>query len=445
MSPWKDRRLAVAHLVLALSLLVTFVSYRLVSLDAERQTAADFDRELTANLDAARDGLWRYALAVRTVAATGQLPADLDWHQHLRALHDLGFADGTVRFVNAGNRAPQYPVGSTVPVTPAAQPIAFGVTNCILVVAGSNGFAFATFDAGELWQDLLRQQPLSPVTLRLLGPNDSAGDARVVTMTVWGLHWRLASAWRPGGRRDSYRATMFLFGGLAMTVLVAGIAYSQALRRVRLQRANEELNRLKGQFVSTVSHEFRTPLGVIVSSASILDRYLDRLPPEERREHLANIQNSGKRMAELMESALLFSRLEANRLAFNPQPMDLGVFCNKLAAEFSIDCNAVSTPIIGDESLLRHIVTNLLSNAVKYSDKPVTLEVEGKTLRIIDRGIGIPELDKIGEPFWRGSNAGEKLGTGLGLFIVKRCVELHGGRLNIESEVGKGTTVTVTL
>ncbi|MEI6083916.1 MAG: ATP-binding protein [Verrucomicrobiota bacterium] len=454
-----DRRLAVGHLVLALSLAATLVEYRIVRAQADRQAEETFSREIEVHLDNARDGLWRYAYAARTVAATGRLVSELDWHQHLTALHDLGLADGTVRLVSAGNRAPQYPVGtdlSSDPLLRAAQrlaltsqqPVACGTTNCILFVPAATGFAFATFTATDLWQDLLRQSQLSPVTLRLLGPGETPpGNARVVSMTIWGLHWRLAGTARPSFANTAglYRPWLFLVGGLAMTALVAGFAYFQALRRLRLQRANEELNRLKGQFVSTVSHEFRTPLGVIVSSAGILDRYFDRLPPEQRREHLANIQTSGKRMAELMESALLFSRLEANRLAFNPQPLDLAAFCR----QFDSGCICVDVPatVNADEALLRHILTNLLSNAAKYSQAPVTLEVRGTTLRVIDHGIGIPaaEIATLGEPFRRASNAGEVPGTGLGLFIVKRCVEIHGGTLAFASEVGKGTTVTVTL
>jgi signal transduction histidine kinase len=456
-----DRRLAVGHIVLALALVATVVEYRLVRAETKRRAQAVFDHEIETNMAAARDGLWRYALAARTVAATQR---DLDWHQHLPALRDLGYAEGAVLFVSSGKHAPQYPVGTDLAADPRAhkamqlaatsqQPVAIGPGACTLFVPAEKGFAFATFQAAELWQDLLKQSQLGPVAMRLLETNAAPPpDARVVSMNIWNLNWRLACTARPSFADSAglYRPWLFMAGGLVMTALLTGLVYGQAFRRLRLQRANDELTRLKGQFVSTVSHEFRTPLGVIVSSAGILDRYLDRLSPEERREHLANIQNSGKRMAELMESALLFSRLETDRLAFNPQPVDLAAVCRKIVGEVGgqIECT-FDTPatVNADETLLRHILTNLLTNAVKYSNAPVTLDVRGTTLRVSDRGIGIPatEIESLGQPFRRASNAGAVPGTGLGLFIVKRCVELHGGQIAFASELGKGTTVTVTL
>lgn len=444
--------------MLVLSLAATVVEYLVIRTHTQRQARETFDREIQINLDNARDGLWRYAYAARTVAVA----EELDWHQHLRALRDLGLANDTVRFVNSGQRPPRYPVGtdfSTHPALLAArrsrQPVATGPVDCLLFVPVKNGFGFAAFDATELWQELLRPAQLSPVAMRLLGPDETAPPAhefcRTILMPIWGLRWRLLCTPRStfATVAELNRPWLFLAGGLVMTIAVSGITYGQAWRRIRLQRQTDELGRLKSQFVSTVSHEFRTPLGVIVSSAGILDRYLDRLPPEQRCEHLANIQTAGKRMAELMENALLFSRLEANRLAFNPQPLDLAALCREVAAECGdrVVCQLTPTQITGDEALLRQILTNLLTNALKYSQEPVVLELRDRTLRVRDHGIGIPaaEREKLGEPFWRASNAGAVPGTGVGLFIVKRCVELHGASWCVESEVGKGTTITVNL
>lgn len=225
----------------------------------------------------------------------------------------------------------------------------------------------------------------------------------------------------------------------------------------------KELGQLKSRFVSMVSHEFRTPLGVIMSSAEILDNYLDQLDPEERREQLQSIRKNTRRMADLMEEVLVLGMAEAGRLDFHPMPLDFRAFCRRLVDELQSATNAkcpiqISVPedaaqAFGDERLLQHVFTNLLSNAVKYSpaDTPVHWEIErdGDTAvcRIRDHGMGIPEtdLEQLFSAFFRGRNAGQVPGTGLGLTIVKRCVEMHRGKIKVESTVGRGTTVIVRL
>jgi PAS domain S-box-containing protein len=225
----------------------------------------------------------------------------------------------------------------------------------------------------------------------------------------------------------------------------------------------KELGQLKSNFVSMVSHEFRTPLGVIMSSAEILDNYLDQLEPEDRREQLLSIRKNTRRMADLMEEVLLLGMVEAGRLNFQPAPLDLPCFCRRLVEELqSATTNKcpvqISAPTdaqkaFADERLLQHVFTNLLANAVKYSPAGGTvhfdIERAGDTAicRIRDHGMGIPEtdLEQLFNAFHRGRNAGQIPGTGLGLTIVKRCVELHRGKIKVESAVGRGTTVTVRL
>jgi PAS domain S-box-containing protein len=225
----------------------------------------------------------------------------------------------------------------------------------------------------------------------------------------------------------------------------------------------KELGQLKNNFVSMVSHEFRTPLGIIQSSAEILGDYLDQLGAEERREHLQSITKNTRRMAELMEEVLVLGRLDAGKMDFQPAPLDLRGVCRRLVDEV-LSATDGRCPIewaVGpvppeaqaDERLVRHIFTNLLTNAVKYSEpgKPVRLSLrqEGRegVWQVADRGIGIPEADQpwLFTAFHRGRNVGHRPGTGLGLVIVKRCVELHGGQIAIESKAGDGTTVTVRL
>ena len=225
----------------------------------------------------------------------------------------------------------------------------------------------------------------------------------------------------------------------------------------------KELSRLKTNFVSLVSHEFRTPLGIIMSAADILKKYFDRLSPERRAVHLQDIHDASRRMGDLMDEVLLLARVEAGRMECKRSPLDLPEFCRRVAAEvraatadvcpIQFTAGSLTVPASADESLLRHIFNNLLSNAVKYSAPgiPVTFHAERAGPDAIfvlrDQGIGIPKGDQsnLFLTFHRGTNVGERPGTGLGLVIVKRCVELHGGTVGMHSEEGKGTVVTVRL
>jgi PAS domain S-box-containing protein len=232
----------------------------------------------------------------------------------------------------------------------------------------------------------------------------------------------------------------------------------------RALAAERELNELKSNFVAMVSHEFRTPLGIISSSAQILDRYFARLAESERREHLGAINDAVRRMAAMMENVLLLSRMDRSRMEFAPAELDLEAFCRRLIDELHSSTSApqpiaitfapdVPAAILADENLLRHILTNLLSNAVKYSppDQSARLSVTrnggGLAFAVSDRGIGIPPEDRehLFQTFHRGSNVGQRPGTGLGLVIVKRCCDLHGAAIAFTSQPGGGTVFTVHL
>ncbi len=225
----------------------------------------------------------------------------------------------------------------------------------------------------------------------------------------------------------------------------------------------KELGQLRSNFVSMVSHEFRTPLGIIQSSAEILENYLDRLGKDERRDHLRSIQRNTRRMAGMMEEVLLLGSFDAGKMEFRPAAMDLHKFMCRLVDEIcavtahrcplKLICGELPAAAQADERLLRHVFTNLLSNAAKYSEagQPVSVEINhagaDAVFVIRDRGIGIPAEDQewIFSPFHRGRNIGSRAGTGLGLVIVKRCVELHGGQITLESLQAKGTSVMVRL
>jgi signal transduction histidine kinase len=224
-----------------------------------------------------------------------------------------------------------------------------------------------------------------------------------------------------------------------------------------------ELNELKTNFVNVVSHEFRTPLGVILSSSEILADYLDSLKPSERAEHLRDIKACACHMTNLMEDVLVLGRVEAGKMQFRPATLDVSCFCRRLIDEvlsatnrrcpMTLSESGVDAPASGDEGLLRHILQNLLNNAVKYSQagQPVTVEVRRENDDAIfvvrDQGIGIPadDLKRVFTAFHRGRNAEQIPGSGLGLVIVKRCVELHGGSIQIQSVEGVGTDVTIRL
>ena len=228
-------------------------------------------------------------------------------------------------------------------------------------------------------------------------------------------------------------------------------------------KEEREVGELKSRFVSSVSHEFRTPLGVIMSATDLLSRYRDRLPAERIGEHLQEIRHATRQMSGMMEDILLLGRAEAGRVDIKPQAVDLPELCTRLADETKSAAAQsgrtiiTSEPLPGlaqiDEMLFRHIFGNLLHNAIKYSPEGsevnVHIRAEGSktVITITDHGIGIPLEDqpKLFEPFARADNVGHLPGTGLGLVVVKRCAELHGGGVNFTSQPGEGTTFTITL
>src|SRR5262245_25536900 len=232
---------------------------------------------------------------------------------------------------------------------------------------------------------------------------------------------------------------------------------------VRALATERELGELKNRFVSMVSHEFRTPLGITMSAIELLRNHLDVLNEGKRKELFDDIFSSTRHMASLMEQVLLLGRVEAGKLGYRPAPLDLAALCHKMADESlsatnhrcQIKINADNTlcDVRADESLLRHIFSNLLSNAVKYSPGGATVEFSARRdggsaiFTVRDHGIGIPEADlaKLFQAFHRATNVGDTPGTGLGLVIVKRCVELHGGTIEVESKAGEGTAFIVKL
>lgn len=224
-----------------------------------------------------------------------------------------------------------------------------------------------------------------------------------------------------------------------------------------------ELSELKTRFVSLVSHEFRTPLGVTMSAVEVLRHYRDRITNEKHEELLEDIHSATLQMSGLMEQVLLLGRAEAGKLEWRPTQIDLPDLCAKLVDE-SLLATHHRCPVrfiaqgdfsdaLMDAALLRHILGNLLSNAVKYSPEgsPIDFSLqreENQAIIVIqDHGIGIPAADqgRLYEAFHRASNVGETPGTGLGLLLVKRCVQLHHGSIHMQSQERVGTTFTLRL
>jgi signal transduction histidine kinase len=223
------------------------------------------------------------------------------------------------------------------------------------------------------------------------------------------------------------------------------------------------LSELKSRFVSMASHEFRTPLATILATTETLAAYRQRLTDEQIEHRLDRIKEHVGYLKDIMEDVLLLAKMQARRVQFAPVLLDLNALCRSVLGEFQsrpdiqhqlvYSCTGDIREVRLDRKLVRQIVSNIVNNAIKYSpaEKPVTIHLEYApervTLTVRDEGIGIPEADQkhLFEPFHRAANVGDISGTGLGLVIVKESVELHGGTVSVESQVGVGTTLTVIL
>lgn len=230
-----------------------------------------------------------------------------------------------------------------------------------------------------------------------------------------------------------------------------------------MQRAlarERELGELKTRLLSMASHEFRTPLAAILSSAELVGHYGDKIGPEEQRTIMADLVAAARRMQLMLDDMLTLGQAEAGRLMFQPKPADIEALCRQTLAEVRSaqpGHRLVLQTVRGgvrkvDARLVQYILGNLLTNACKYSPAASEVHVrldcgEAIRLEVSDSGIGIPpqDLPHLFESFRRGANAGHRPGSGLGLAIVKRCVELHGGEVAVVSTLGEGSRFTVTL
>lgn len=227
--------------------------------------------------------------------------------------------------------------------------------------------------------------------------------------------------------------------------------------------SEKELNELKTRFISTTSHEFRTPLTAILSSADLLELYGRKWTEEKYNKHTSQIRRSVKYMTELLDDILIISRAESGKMVFNPATCNLREVCREIMEAVKVKAGEhhhlelVYSPekdyFLLDEKLIRQILSNLLSNAIKYSPNGGTVKLitsnkyNELTIEVTDQGIGIPEDEQknLMIPFYRTKNAAAIPGTGLGLSIVRKSAEVHGGKLFFESCLGKGSTFTVII
>lgn len=236
--------------------------------------------------------------------------------------------------------------------------------------------------------------------------------------------------------------------------------------KLKLEQAlskEKELSTLQRQFVSTVSHEFRTPLAVIDANAYRMERKIDRgVEGTELLSGVSTIRSSVVQLTDLMEGMLTASRIEAGTIEVKPQCCDIKALIHDVVGmqrqvtrgrNIVVDVDMLPQSAACDQKLMRHVLSNLLSNAIKFSTEATTVWLNGRTvgdaieLTVKDEGVGIPqaEMGRLFERFFRASTSAGIQGTGIGLHLVKQIVELHGGTISASSSPGEGSSFIIQL
>ena len=231
---------------------------------------------------------------------------------------------------------------------------------------------------------------------------------------------------------------------------------SQALDKER------ELNEIKSRFVSMASHEFRTPLSTVLSSASLLAKYTRSEEQEKRNRHIEKIKGSVKHLNDLLEDFLSLGKLDEGKVGAVFHELRLAETIQDTLDEMKgllkpgqqiLYTHSGKEIVQSDKKLIKNILINLVSNAIKFSDAAQNIFVDSRvddhtiTVSVKDEGMGISREDQehLFTSFFRGRNVINIQGTGLGLHIVKRYLDLLNGQVSLQSELGKGTTVTFSL
>lgn len=232
------------------------------------------------------------------------------------------------------------------------------------------------------------------------------------------------------------------------------IELSEALDKER------QLNEIKSRFVSMASHEFRTPLSTVLSSASLLSKYTREEEQEQRNRHIGKIKNSVKHLNDILEDFLNLGKLDEGKVSVHLNSFCLKEFIQETGDELKgllkpgqqvLHLHEQNEEVVSDKKLLRNMLFNLISNAIKFSEEGASIEVSsqigenGFSIQVRDHGIGISEADQehLFSSFFRAANATNIQGTGLGLHLVKRYADLLGGIINLQSRLNEGTSVTI--
>jgi signal transduction histidine kinase len=224
----------------------------------------------------------------------------------------------------------------------------------------------------------------------------------------------------------------------------------------------KDLGDLKTRFVSTVSHEFRTPLGAILSSSYLLGQYIEKRDFDKCARHITKITESVKHMSSMLEDLLSLGKLEEGLIQAKFEEFDFNKFVTEVISEMQelakkgqkIELhNSINVEPHTDKRLLKNVLLNLIGNAIKFSEENSAITIESKVadglmhIAVTDSGIGISEEDRehLFQRFFRAQNAANIQGTGLGLHIITKYLELLNGSISIESELGKGSTFTIKI
>ena len=245
----------------------------------------------------------------------------------------------------------------------------------------------------------------------------------------------------------------------------------EALQRLEQSQAElsealdkeKQLNEIKSRFVSMASHEFRTPLSTVLSSASLLGKYTTAEDQDKRSRHIEKIKNSVKQLNDILEDFLSLGKLDEGKVESHFSEFGLKEFLTEITEEMKgllkkgqhIELAYIdgATSVYSDKKLFKNVMINLVTNAIKFSneDSQITItanvNADKAVISVKDQGIGIAEedLEHLFSSFFRGANAINIQGTGLGLHIVKRYLDLMGGTVEINSQLGNGTTFIITI
>jgi signal transduction histidine kinase len=415
-----------------------------VKMLAERRTRAL--RDLAARAGKAQASDEAFVLASQTLAELElDLPFGLFYRidgagTQARLAADFGLPADSALKPAVVSLAPLAEPAGTWPLAEVAR----GITQALQL--DDLGARFGRFVAGPY--------PEAPKTALVL-PIRPPGHEQPVALFVTGVSSRLPF-------NDTYRAFCDLVGAGVTTALANAMAYEEERKRAL---ALAEIDRAKTAFFSNVSHEFRTPLTLMLGP---LEEELAETVaplPAPRRQRLETAHRNSLRLLKLVNTLLDFSRIESGRVQASYEPVDLAIFTEELASSFrsaieraglrlQVDCARLAEPIHVDRDMWEKIVLNLLSNALKHTFAGVIAvslraEPEHVVLRVADSGVGIPaaELPRLFERFHRvrGARSRTHEGTGIGLALVRELAQLHGGTVSVESVEGQGTTFTVRI